>query len=144
LLKVLLAEDDLMIADLLEEVLSANGYHVCGIARTVSEAVALGRLDRPDLAVIDMRLADGGLGTDIVPQLLDGPRIGILYASGNIDQVIERANGDACIIKPFHASDLLRALKILREIVDGHAASQPFPHGFQLLKRDHSLTSANA
>jgi hypothetical protein len=59
--------------------------------------------------------------------------------AGNIDQVIERANGDACITKPFHVSDLLRALRILQQIVDEGAASQPFPRGFRLLKRDHSL-----
>jgi len=61
--KVLIAEDDLMIADLAEDMLVGQGYEVCGIARTVPEAVALGRQHRPDLAVIDLRLADGGLGT---------------------------------------------------------------------------------
>jgi len=40
-LKVLIAEDDLMIADLAEEILVDHGYQVCGIARTVSEAVTL-------------------------------------------------------------------------------------------------------
>ena len=64
--KVLIAEDDLMIADMIEEVLLDAGYEVCGIARTVAEAVALGHRHRPDLAIIDMRLADNGIGTDIV------------------------------------------------------------------------------
>jgi hypothetical protein len=41
MLRVLIAEDELMIVDLLEDVLIANGYEVCGIARTVDEAVAL-------------------------------------------------------------------------------------------------------
>ena len=39
--KVLIAEDDLMIADMLEMSLVDSGYEVCGIARTVAEAVAL-------------------------------------------------------------------------------------------------------
>jgi len=43
LLKVLIAEDELLIADVLEEALVASGYNVCGIARTVDEAVVLGR-----------------------------------------------------------------------------------------------------
>jgi DNA-binding response OmpR family regulator len=33
MLKVLIAEDEFIIADLLDEFLSANGYDVCGIAR---------------------------------------------------------------------------------------------------------------
>ena len=38
---ILIVEDDLMIADMLEEILVDAGYTVCGIARTVTEAVAL-------------------------------------------------------------------------------------------------------
>jgi DNA-binding response OmpR family regulator len=133
-LKVLLAEDDLMIADLVEEALILHGYAVCGIARTVLEAVALGRLHHPELAVIDLRLADGGLGTEIVGQLHDGPPIGVLYASGNVNQVIELADSGACIAKPFHTIDLVRALAIVRQIAVGSSPSHPFPHGFHLLK----------
>ena len=67
--KVLIAEDELMIADMLEEILVEHGYEVCGIARTVAEGIALGRLHKPDLAIIDLRLADGGFGTEIAAQL---------------------------------------------------------------------------
>jgi hypothetical protein len=42
--KILIAEDDLLIADMVEECLIVSEYEVCGIARTVIEAVALGRL----------------------------------------------------------------------------------------------------
>jgi DNA-binding response OmpR family regulator len=33
--RILIVEDDLMIADMTEEILVANGYEVCGIATTV-------------------------------------------------------------------------------------------------------------
>jgi len=35
MLKVMIVEDDLMLADFAEEILVEQGYHVCGIARTV-------------------------------------------------------------------------------------------------------------
>jgi DNA-binding response OmpR family regulator len=57
--KVLIVEDDFMIADCLEEILVDAGYEVCGIAREVDEAIAMGKELRPDLAVIDLRLAAG-------------------------------------------------------------------------------------
>ena len=57
--KVIIAEDDLLIADLLEDVLVRAGYEVCGMASTVGETIALCNQLHPDLAVIDMRLADG-------------------------------------------------------------------------------------
>jgi two-component system, response regulator PdtaR len=131
--KVLIAEDDLMIADMIEASLIDNGYEVCGIARTVAQGVSLGRQMRPDLAILDMRLADNGLGSEIAAQLRDGPRIGILYASANVSQVKGLADCDACIAKPYDVNDLMRALKIVEQIVNGDAALSPFPPGFHLL-----------
>ena len=54
-----------MIADMCEDVLVEHGYEVCGIGCTVAQAVTLGRCHRPDIAIIDLRLADGGLGADV-------------------------------------------------------------------------------
>jgi DNA-binding response OmpR family regulator len=89
-LKVLIAEDDLMIADIAEEILIEHGYEVCGIARTVAVAVVLAQHYKPDLAVLDLRLADGDLGTEIAAQLLPLGRLGVLYATGNISQVMQQ------------------------------------------------------
>jgi DNA-binding response OmpR family regulator len=134
MLKVLIAEDDLMIADMIEEVLVAHDYEVCGIARTVAQAVALSRLRKPDLAVIDLRLADGRLGTEIAAQLGAFDRPGILYATGNIAQVVlTSADGDACLVKPYRTADLLRSLEIVAELAATGSASPPFPRGLQIL-----------
>jgi CheY-like chemotaxis protein len=133
-LKVLIAEDDLIIADLAEEILVDEGYEVCGIARTVTDAVALAHQHKPDLAILDLRLADGGLGTEIAAQLLPLGRLGVLYATGNISQVaLTTANGDACLSKPYSSTDLVRGLKIVTEIVANGKASSSFPKGFQVL-----------
>ena len=130
----MIAEDDLMIADMVEEILVESGYEVCGIARTVAEAVALGRRHKPDLAVIDMRLADGGLGTEIAAQLGALGRLGVLYATGNASLVmLTAADGDACLVKPYSSADLVRGLEIVADIVATGTASPPFPRGFQLL-----------
>src|SRR5471030_165608 len=64
MLKVMIAEDDLLMADMLADVLIESGYEVCGIARTVEEGVELGERHKPDLALLDLRLAAGGLGTE--------------------------------------------------------------------------------
>jgi DNA-binding response OmpR family regulator len=134
--KILIVEDDLMIADMAEHILVKHGYDVCGIARTVGEAVALGTRHKPDLALIDMRLADGGLGTDVAKQLAPFGRLGVLYASGNDAQVILTASeGDACLVKPYSYTDLLRALELVAEIVATNKASPPFPRTFHALNR---------
>jgi two-component sensor histidine kinase/CheY-like chemotaxis protein len=132
--KVMIAEDDLVMADMLEEVLIDGGYEVCGIARTVDEAVALDTRHEPDLAILDVRLAAGGLGTEVSARLTRQGRPGILYATGNTDHLgLTKADGDACLRKPYRPADVVRALKIVEQLVDTGAVSQPFPEGFQLL-----------
>ena len=134
MLKVLIVEDDLMLADCAEEILVGRGYEVCGIARTVAEAVVLAQHHKPDLVVLDLRLADGGLGTEIAAQLLPLGRLGVLYATGNITQVVlTTADGDASLSKPYRSVDLLRSLEIVAEIVATGKAVPPFPKGFQVL-----------
>jgi ActR/RegA family two-component response regulator len=129
-MKVLIAEDDLMIADLLEVALIRGDYKVCGIARTVSQAVQIAEVENPDLAVIDVHLAEGGIGTEI-PTLLDRRgTLGILYATGNAGDVeLTSSDGHACISKPYRPSDIVRALKIVEQIMKFGTASQPFPRG---------------
>jgi two-component sensor histidine kinase len=133
--KVLIAENDLLLADMLEEALLHAGYEVCGIARTVEEAVALSTHHDPDLALLDLRLASGGLGTDIAAQLDREGGLGVLYATGNSDQVhLTKADGDACLVKPYRSEDVVRALKIVEEVVNTGCTVLPFPGGFRLLE----------
>jgi DNA-binding response OmpR family regulator len=141
MLKVLIVEDDLMLADFSEEILVERGYEVTGIARTVAEAVALARHAVPDLVVLDLRLADGGLGTEVAAQLQPLCRPGILYVTGNMSQVA-LTHGDACLAKPYRAADLVRGLEIVAEIAATGKAQPPFPLGFQLLHPETSGSQA--
>ena len=123
-----------MIADMSEDVLVGQGYEVCGIGRTVDQAVTLGRRHLPDLAIIDMRMADGGLGSEVAAQLADLDRLGILYVTGNTSSVDpENARGHGCLAKPYLFADLVRALEIVAELIATGKASPPFPFGFKVL-----------
>jgi CheY-like chemotaxis protein len=134
MLKVMIAQDDLMMADMLDEILTDSGYEVCGVARTVGKAVELGKRHKPDLAVLDLRLAEGGVGTEIAAQLNRNGQMGVLYASGNAGEMgLTKADGNACIGKPYRPEDVVRALKIVEEIVSTGEASRPFPKGFYVL-----------
>ena len=143
--KVLIAEDDLLIADMTEDVLIEHGYQVCGIARTVEQAVSLGRLHKPDLAIIDMRMADGGYGGDIAAQLGDLDGLGILYVTGNTSSVLQTsARGHACLAKPYRFADLVRSLEIVADLVATSAPSPPFPVGFAVLAGAGPQANAHA
>lgn len=138
MLKVMIAEDDLFMADMLQDVLVENGYQVCGIARTVKDAVALGRAHKPDLAVLDVRLAEGGLGTEIAAQLGRPGGLGILYPTGNAglkgQATLTKTDGEACLSKPYRPADIIRALKIVEQIRSTGEALRPFPTGFAVLE----------
>ena len=105
--KVLIAEDELMIADMIAEVLAENGYDLCGIARSVAEAIELGEARRPGLAVIDLHLADGSLGAAIAHRLRRQGSLGVLYMTGGANDITLTANdGEVCLRKPFALRNL--------------------------------------
>lgn len=140
--KVIIAEDDLLIADLLEDVLARAGFEVCGMAATVTEAIDLCNQCRPDLAVIDMRLADGGRGTEVVAGLGARHNLGVLYATGNAGHTgLTASDGDAYITKPYQAADIVRALHLVEEIVKTGTTTQRFPRNFELLRQNEARES---
>ena len=131
--KVLIVEDDLMVADFLEEVLVDAGYEVCGIARTVADGIELGRQHNPDLGVIDLRLMGGEHGTEVAAALRRRGRFGVLYATGNPDHpILSQAEGEGCITKPYLASTVVSALRVVRETMSNRPPSNT-PRGFRLL-----------
>jgi CheY-like chemotaxis protein len=140
---VMIAEDDLFMADMLKDVLADNGYDVCGIARTVDKAVELGGRCKPDLAILDIQLADGGLGTDIPARLKGQGRMGVLYASGHAGQMgLTKTDGDALLFKPYRSEDVIRALKVVEHIVTTDEAARQFPRGFSVLSPSPTIEKA--
>jgi CheY-like chemotaxis protein len=134
MLKILIAEDDMMVATMTEDLLRDSGYEVCGIARTVSEAVELAAECKPDIALLDMQLAEGGLGTEIAAELAPFEGMGILYASGYpVQSHLTAVDGHAHLQKPYTSAQLLRALVTVRSLACTGQASPPFFGGFEIL-----------
>ena len=134
--KVMIAEDDLVMADMLADILVHSGYEVCGIARTVDGAVDLYKRHKPDLAILDLRLSHESVGTEIAARLHPRGNLGILYTTGNVGQMdsLTKADGDACMRKPYRAEDVVQALEIVERFVSTGEVTGPFPQGFQILK----------
>ena len=132
---IMIAEDELLIADLMTEVLTDSGYDICGVAGSVAEAIELGERRRPDLAIIDLHLADRGIGSEIGATLRRGGRLGVLYITGSSpgETDLTANDGDACLRKPFRLAELVAAVKIVERIVDADAADLPMPRGFEML-----------
>ena len=69
--KVMIIEDEAIIAMDIHSIVSDMGHEITGIARTRSAAVELGSGNRPDLILADIQLADNSSGIDAVNDLLN-------------------------------------------------------------------------
>ncbi|KKK95879.1 hypothetical protein LCGC14_2668370 [marine sediment metagenome] len=68
--KIMIIEDEAIIAMDIHSIVTEMGHQVTGIARTRSAAVDLGSSDRPDLILTDIQLADNSSGIDAVNDIL--------------------------------------------------------------------------
>ena len=68
--RILIIEDEPIIAADLSAIVSDLGHTVTGVGRTRADAVAKGKGDKPDLILADIQLADNSSGIDAVNDLL--------------------------------------------------------------------------
>jgi DNA-binding NarL/FixJ family response regulator len=83
--RVLIVEDDFLIAMQTEIALAAAGFEVVGPATTAEEAVALAGKVQPALAVMDIRLASSRDGIDAARQLYQDFAIRCIFATAHDD-----------------------------------------------------------
>jgi CheY-like chemotaxis protein len=124
---VIIVEDDVMIAEILEEFLIDGGYTVCANVRTVAKAIEKAAEFKPDLFVLDMQLADNGFGSEVAAQIDRSYNPGIIYATGSgTMQDLTQENGHAYISKPYRCKDILLGLAIATDLVkNGTTSIQP-------------------
>lgn len=109
-LRVLIIEDEVLVALLLEEVLTEMGHEVCGSVRTAAAAIAAAGNCRPDLIIADVRLHDGS-GFDAVATILESGFTPHIFVSGDV--LDRRAFHPAAVIlqKPFNDRHLTKAIE---------------------------------
>jgi CheY-like chemotaxis protein len=81
--RILIVEDDYLIAMQTEAALTAAGFNVVGTATTAEEAVALAGDERPFLAVMDIRLASRRDGIDAARELFHDLGIRCIFATAH-------------------------------------------------------------
>lgn len=108
-LRILLVEDEALVAMLVEETLVQHGHIVTGIADTRADALALADSDRPDLALCDVRLAGGDCGRGVAVTLAERG-IPCLFLSGNCPDAADHPLILGCVAKPFRSASIPRAI----------------------------------
>lgn len=80
--KILIVEDEVLVALEMESILQEAGYQVVGIAADLDGAIAFA--DRNiELALVDLNLRDGLTGPQIGARLANEFRVGVLFVTAN-------------------------------------------------------------
>jgi DNA-binding response OmpR family regulator len=109
-LKILLIEDDSLIAVLLSDTLGEMGHEVCGVETTERGAISAALRYRPDLLIVDAQLKDGS-GVDAVDTIIAAIFIPHVFMSGDIRTVFERRPKAIALQKPFQEIQLEAAIR---------------------------------
>lgn len=106
--RVLVIEDEPVIALDIAGILEQNGHTVVGICATRAEAVALARGTRPDLVLADIRLADDSSGIDAVQEILREHEVPVVFVTAYPERLLtgERPEPTFLVTKPFDPDTL--------------------------------------
>jgi DNA-directed RNA polymerase specialized sigma24 family protein/CheY-like chemotaxis protein len=110
--RVLIIEDEPIIAMDLEAIVRDLGHDVTGVAVTRDEAVALAMEDRPGLVLADIQLADDSSGIDAVKDILAKFRVPVIFITAFPERLLtgERPEPTFLITKPFQRSTVKAAI----------------------------------
>lgn len=115
-MKVLIIEDEPLIALTLKVILEKRGFEVTGNAGNFKDANELFCNNIPDIIISDIKLEQNETGVEVVKQLQKIGDFQVIYiTSYGDDSTIEEAietNPIAYITKPFKENDLNAALKL--------------------------------
>lgn len=112
--RILIVEDEYIIAADLEMKLVRMGYQVVGSATAGEEAIRLAELHRPDVILMDIQLQGGMNGKEAAETIRarnDIPIIFITAFAGMLPHTLEgEAHPEIALSKPFSAIELKECL----------------------------------
>lgn len=110
--RVMIIEDEPLIAMDLETIVRDLGHDVTGVAVTRDEAVALAMEDRPGLVLADIQLADDSSGIDAVKDILAEFNVPVIFITAFPERLLtgERPEPTFLITKPFQRSTVKAAI----------------------------------
>lgn len=106
--RVLIIEDEPIIAMDIEAIVSELGHEVVGIAVTRSEAVAQAKATSPGLVLADIQLADDSSGIDAVADILNDIDVPVIFITAFPERLLtgDRPEPTFLITKPFQERTL--------------------------------------
>ena len=120
--KVLIVEDEFLVALQLEDILDEGGHQVVG---SVSDLAALETVsEAPDVALVDLNLRDGLTGPEVARRLCDRFGTRIVYVTANPSQIDLPARCAVGIVQKPFSREVINAV-LAYALTDDLAIARP-------------------
>jgi diguanylate cyclase (GGDEF)-like protein len=114
--RILVIEDERIVARDICKTLEEMGYVVCGTGRSSNEALDQAAAQRPDLVLMDIRISGELDGVEVAAELKRRHHIPVVFLTGNTDEATleraVRAEPDGYLSKPFTRATLRSAIEV--------------------------------
>jgi len=153
-MRVVICEDEILIAEHLSTIVKSFGYDVVGIAHNKKDMKELLKRTDPQIALIDIRMEGRYDGIEIGEHILLNHNFPLIYITAHSDtEIIQKAlktKPAGYIIKPFKAMDIFTAINIAMEnfsaaraetfimIKDGYKSVKLYHYEILFLKSDNN------
>ena len=115
--RILIVEDDMIIAANISLQLSNLGYEVIGIETRGEEAISHATANCPDIILLDINLRGNINGIEAAEQIQKNKKIPIIYLTANSDEATfakaKATRPHAFISKPFNSLNLQRTIALV-------------------------------
>jgi DNA-binding LytR/AlgR family response regulator len=114
--RILIVEDEILVAQDLAAQLADAGYGITGIALSAKEAQAIIDEHEIDIALVDIMLDDDGTGIDVARYLNARQPVPFIFITSLVDastlQKAKEVSPSAYLVKPFSARELQISIEI--------------------------------
>lgn len=132
-LKFLVVEDEAILAMDIEGMIEEAGHTVVGEAASLHAVENLEERMRPDIALVDLHLADGSSGIDVSAFIQQRwPQAVIVFVTANPSKIpSDYAGSHGVVAKPFSHSSFMSVIEYVCEGVRDPPPEAPKPAAFE-------------
>ena len=143
--RILIVEDELIIAEDMRDMLEESGYEVCGVTGEPEEAKRLIMATQPDIILLDITLGTKQLGLDLAKYILENHHTPFIFCTSHGDQstiqVATSLKPYGYLIKPFEQADLYSAIELA---LVNYSQNQTATENQQIAEETNNLLIKNA
>lgn len=115
-IKILVVEDEILIADNICDTLESLGYEPLEPAISYTEAIKIIDSDKPDLAILDIQLSGKKTGIDIAETIIKNYKFPFIFLTSNSDKATlseaKKVEPSAYLVKPFTKDELYTSIEV--------------------------------